>query len=51
MYYEDFKRYMGYVLISSFIFGIILIILILIKDPEFEPDPEWSNEIERLKTN
>ena len=42
---------MGYVLIGSFIFGIILIILILMKDPEFEPDPEWSNEIERLKTN
>tara|TARA_R100000654_G_scaffold12293_1_gene26805 strand:- start:2 stop:157 length:156 start_codon:yes stop_codon:yes gene_type:complete len=51
MYYEDLKRYLGYVLIGSFIFGIFLIILILTKDPEFEPDPEWSNEIEKLKTN
>jgi len=51
MYYEDLKKYLGYVLIGSFIFAIILIIFILTKDPEFEPDQEWSNEIERLKTN
>ena len=51
MYYEDFKRYMGYVLIGTFIFAIILIIFILTKDPEFEPNPEWKNQINELKTN
>jgi hypothetical protein len=49
MYFEDLKRYLGYVLIGSFIFAIILIIFILIKDPEFETDPEWKNQINELK--